>query len=139
MIKTIIAIIFIFICTSIAWAILGTTIFARTYDSGSVSSTKVASTWGAPQNQGPPTASFITQVTRQQTVVENGKNVKKTWTEEVTTELPLESSKIDVDLDLEHRQKGLLWYSTYKVRFTGVYGFHNSSDNSPLLRQSMTT
>ncbi|HET9478330.1 MAG TPA: inner membrane CreD family protein, partial [Pyrinomonadaceae bacterium] len=31
-------------------------------------------------------------------------------------------------LDLEHRQKGLLWYSTYKVRFTGVYGFRNTSD-----------
>ena len=128
MTKRIIAIIFIFICTSVAWAILGATIFARTYDSGSVSSNKVASTWGAPQNQGPPAASFITQVTKQQDVLENGKTVKKTWTEELTTELPLESSRIDVDLDLEHRQKGLLWYSTYKVRFTGVYGFRNTSD-----------
>ena len=31
-------------------------------------------------------------------------------------------------IDLEHRQKGLLWYSTYKVDFAGVYGFRNTSD-----------
>jgi inner membrane protein involved in colicin E2 resistance len=42
--------------------------------------------------------------------------------------LPLESSSIDVALDLEHRQKGLLWYSTYKVKFAGSYGFRNTSD-----------
>lgn len=128
MTRKIIAIIFIFICASAAWAILGATIFARTYDSGAISSNKVASTWGAPQNQGPPTASFSTPITKQQDVPENGKFVRKIWTEEQITEIPLESSKIDVDLDLEHRQKGLLWYSTYKVRFAGVYGFRNPSD-----------
>ena len=52
----------------------------------------------------------------------------KNVTETVVTELPLESSKINVDLDLQHRQKGLLWYSTYKVAFSGVYGFRNTSD-----------
>ena len=45
MTKKIIAITFIFICASIAWAILGGTIFARTYDTGAVSSERVASTW----------------------------------------------------------------------------------------------
>jgi hypothetical protein len=33
-----------------------------------------------------------------------------------------------VALDLEHRQKGLLWYSTYRVAFAGLYGFRNTSD-----------
>lgn len=128
MTRKIIAIIFIFICASAAWAILGATIFARTYESGSVSSNRVASTWGAQQNQGPPTASFSTPITKQQDVVENGKTVKTTWTEDLITEIPLESSNVNVDLDLEHRQKGLLWYSTYKVRFAGVYGFRNPTD-----------
>jgi inner membrane protein involved in colicin E2 resistance len=128
MTKKIIAIVFIFICTAIAWAILGATIFARTYDSGAVSSNRVASTWGAQQNQAPPTASFSVPITKQQDVVENGKTIKKTWTEELTTEIPLESSNVDVNLDLEHRQKGLLWYSTYKVRFAGLYTFRNPSD-----------
>jgi len=133
MTKKIIAIAFIFICTSVAWAILGATLFARTYDSGYASSIKVASTWGAPQNQGPPIASFVKQVPKDGQVMENGKIVKKTWNEDVPVDLPLEDSKIDVDLNLEHRQKGLLWYSTYKVRFNGVYGFHNSTDKEQLV------
>lgn len=128
MTKRIIAIVFIFVCTSVAWAILGATLFARTYDSGSISTNQVESLWGAAQNQLPPTASFKTITSRQQAGVENGVQVIKTVTEDQVTPLPLESSKIDVDLNLEHRQKGLLWYSTYKVNFAGVYGFRNTSD-----------
>jgi inner membrane protein involved in colicin E2 resistance len=128
MTKRIIAIAFIFICTSVAWAILGGTIFSRTYDSGIVSSNRVASTWGTEQNQSPPTAYFKTAVEKKQETLEDSKKVVKTITEEVITDLPLESSRIDVDLDLQHRQKGLLWYSTYKVAFSGVYGFQNPSD-----------
>lgn len=128
MTKRIIAIVFIFVCTSVAWAILGATLFARTYDSGSISTNQVESLWGTAQNQLPPTASFKTTTSRQQAGVENGVQVIKTVTEDQMTPLPLESSKIDVDLNLEHRQKGLLWYSTYKVNFAGVYGFRNTSD-----------
>jgi inner membrane protein involved in colicin E2 resistance len=133
MTKRIIAITFIFICASIAWAVLGGTIFSRTYDSGSSSSSRVASTWGTEQNQSPPTASFKTQVSRQQETIENGKKETKTVQEEYLTSLPLESSNIDVSLDLDHRQKGLLWYSTYKVAFSGVYTFRNTSDKEQLV------
>jgi inner membrane protein involved in colicin E2 resistance len=128
MTKRIAAIVFIFICTSVAWAILGGTIFQRTYDSGAVSSNRVASTWGTAQNQAPPTASFKTAIYYQEEVLENSKKVMKVVTKDIVTPLPLESSNIDVNLDLEHRQKGLLWYSTYKVAFSGVYGFRNTSD-----------
>ena len=128
MTKRIIAITFIFVCTAIAWAILGGTIFSRTYDSGAVSSNKVASTWGTPQNQAPPTASFTEEIPRKEEVMEYGKKVTKTVKDKVVHELPLESSRIHVNLDLQHRQKGLLWYSTYKVDFSGVYGFVNKSD-----------
>ena len=128
MTKRIIAITFIFVCTSIAWVILGATIFSRTYDSGSVSNDRVASTWGAAQNQGPPTASFTTKTEKQEQSFENGVKVMKKVTEESDTEVPLESSRIDVALDLQHRQKGLLWYSTYKVAFSGIYDFRNPSD-----------
>src|ERR1700741_1703248 len=128
MTKRIAAIVFIFICTSVAWAILGGTIFQRTYDSGAVSSNRVASTWGTSQNQAPPSASFTTEVSKKEESLENGKKVVKTVKENLVTPLPLESSNIDVNLDLEQRQKGLLWYSTYKVGFSGVYGFRNISD-----------
>ena len=128
MTKRIIAIAFIFVCASVAWAILGGTIFARTYDSAATADNRVTSTWGAPQNQAPPTASFRESVSRNEESTENGKKIVKTIQEEVTTLLPLESSAVDVALDLEHRQKGLLWYSTYKVTFAGNYGFRNTSD-----------
>jgi len=128
MTKRIIAIAFIFVCASVAWAILGGTIFARTYDSAASTDNRVASTWGAPQDQSPPTASFKEIVLRNEESTENGKKIVKTIQEEVTTLLPLESSAVDVALDLEHRQKGLLWYSTYKVGFGGLYGFRNTTD-----------
>lgn len=133
MTKRIIAIAFIFVCASVAWAILGGTIFARTYDSAATSSGRVASTWGAPQNQTLPSASYTELVPKNEETTENGKKITKTTQEEVTTDLPLESSAIDVVIDLEHRQKGLLWYSTYKVAFTGLYEFRNTSDRERLV------
>jgi hypothetical protein len=133
MTKRIIAIAFIFVCASIAWAILGGTIFARTYDSAASSNDRVASTWGAPQNQALPNASYTELVPKKEESTENGKKIIKTTQEEVTTGLPLESSAIDVAIDLEHRQKGLLWYSTYKVAFTGAYEFRNTSNKEQLV------
>jgi len=64
MIKRIAAIAFIFLCTTIAWAILGATIFQRTYSSDSSSESRVAATWGAPQNQLPPVASYDEMVSK---------------------------------------------------------------------------
>src|SRR6185369_4338473 len=98
MTKRIIAIAFIFICTSVAWAILGVTLFQRTYDSGSVSSDQVASLWGTAQNQAPPSAAYKTTTTKQQAAIESGATVIKTIGEDHVTDLPLESSKIDVAL-----------------------------------------
>jgi len=133
MIKWIIAIAFIFVCTSVAWAILGGTIFSRTYDSAASANDRVASTWGAPQNQALPGASYTELVPKKEESTENGKKIIKTTKEEVTTDLPLEGSAIDVAIDLDHRQKGLLWYSTYKVAFKGVYEFRNTSSKEQLV------
>ena len=49
-------IIAIFLCSAAAWAILGASIVARTSEAGSDLGPRVASTWGAPQNQTPPAA-----------------------------------------------------------------------------------
>lgn len=128
MIKRISAIIFIFLCTAVAWAILGATIFQRTYDSGNASVGSVASTWGAPQKQSPPSASFEETVAKKEVTTQNGAKVETVTQEKVSTRLPLESSHLNVDLNLEHRQKGLLWYNTYKVGFDGDYAFRNATD-----------
>jgi inner membrane protein involved in colicin E2 resistance len=128
MIKRIAAITFIFLCTAFAWVILGATIFQRTYDSGNSSDSRVASTWGAAQNQSPPLASFTEQVPKKEVTLENGSRIETITQESRTTWLPLEASHLTVDLNLEHRQKGLLWYNTYKVGFDGTYAFRNTSD-----------
>jgi inner membrane protein involved in colicin E2 resistance len=127
MLKRIVAIAFIFLCASAAWMILGATIFSRTYDSGGVLEGQVTSLWGSPQSQSPPTSTSVSEVPKTTETLENGK--KRVVTEKVllTETLPLESSRVDVSLGLEHRQKGLLWYSTYKVGFDGTYAFRNTT------------
>jgi inner membrane protein involved in colicin E2 resistance len=123
-IKRIAALAFIFVCTSIAWIILGTTIFART-DSplSSELESRVARSWGTAQEQSPPTASYKRDIVR---TVRDEKGTKEIKTTEPVP-LAVEASKIDVALDLAHRQKGLLWYNTYAVAFAGDYTFTNSS------------
>src|SRR5258706_488368 len=128
MFKRVTAIVFIFLCTTFAWGVLGTTIFQRTYSSDSSSEVRVASTWGAPQNQLPPLAAYDEMVPKKEVTTENGKKTEVVTQEKVTNLLPLESSHLNVDLNLEHRQKGLLWYSTYKVGFDGSYSFRNTSE-----------
>jgi inner membrane protein involved in colicin E2 resistance len=127
MLKRIIAISFIFVCATFAWIVLGATIFSRTYDSGQTLDGRVALLWGAPQSQSPPSASAQHTVPKTTETVEDGKKKVVTENVTVTDTLPLESSRVDVSLDLEHRQKGLLWYSTYKVAFDGIYAFRNNT------------
>jgi inner membrane protein involved in colicin E2 resistance len=124
MIKRIGALAFIFVCTSIAWIILGSTIFSRTESplSGELKS-RVAGNWGTEQQQSPPKATYQHEFTRTE---EDGKETKQTKASE-TISLPLEATKADVTLGLDYRQKGLLWYSTYTVAFRGDYSFTNSS------------
>ncbi len=100
MIKRIAAITFIFLCTAFAWGILGATIFQRTYSSDTSSESRVASTWGAPQNQAPPVASFEELVPKKEVTTENGKQVERVTQEKVIRPLPLESSHLKVDLKL---------------------------------------
>jgi inner membrane protein involved in colicin E2 resistance len=108
--------------------ILGATIMNRTYDMGSGLKEKVASNWGAQQKQAPPAATWSR--TRKQVnfvAVENGKTERREVDVVDTFALPLDASEVTADLELEHRQKGLLWYSTYKVVFAGSYTFRNDT------------
>lgn len=132
MVKRIIAIAIIYLFTTVAWMVLGATIFSRTYSLDDRLNSKVASTWGSEHNQTPPSAFFEKTVTKEVKTVEDGKIVIRNVDEKTTSVLPLESSNIKVDFDLEHRQKGLLWYSTYKVNFDGTYKFLNNTDGDKI-------
>ncbi len=127
MVKRITAIALIFACASAAWAILGATIFSRTYATDQNLEHRVVSLWGAPHSQSPPVATYEQLVPKTVETIVDGKLKKTIEQEKVTTALPIESSRVAVALDLEHRQKGLLWYSTYKVAFAGSYTFRNTT------------
>lgn len=129
MVRRIAALSFIFVCTAIAWIILGSTIFTRTYDPQFVSGgkAKVASNWGTAQKQSPPSATWDKKVTITNHHRENGKTVTETSESTIPVAIPIDSSDVNVSFDLSHRQNGLLWYSTYKVDFGGTYSFVNDT------------
>ncbi len=120
MLKRIVAIGFILVCAAVAWGILGVTIFARSENRTGGSAARVEATWGAPQQQMPPSATYLEPAA--------DKSSKAT---EVA--LPLERSRVRVAFDLDHRQKGLLWYATYKVAFAGDYVFRNVTSDEKLV------
>jgi len=127
-VKRIAALTFIFICTTIAWLILGATIFSRTYSSGQNLEGKVSSSWGSPQNQAAPTASYYVDEMQTEEVQMDGRPVQKMVSRSKAVHVPLEASRVNVDLHLDPRQKGLLWYSTYAVDFSGAYTFRNDAE-----------
>jgi inner membrane protein involved in colicin E2 resistance len=127
-IKRIFAIAFIYGCASVAWVILGATIFARTNRSDAALRGRVASTWGAAQEQVAPSGSVERVTARRVADDENGKRIIRTIEERETVHLPLERSRVRARVGLHHRRKGLLWYSTYSVDFAGSYTFRNTTD-----------
>lgn len=128
-VKRIFALSFIFACTSVAWMILGATIFQRTYDQDGSLRSRVSSTWGTAQTQESPTAAFerVTHEVNVKETDDRGRTVNKEVTVRKSIYLALESTRASAALKLEHRLKGLLWYSTYKVDFAGEYRFRNDS------------
>jgi hypothetical protein len=143
MTKRILAIAFIFAVTSIAWLALGATIFARTQSSDRTLRGRVGSTWGTSQAQQAPLAYTEKIETR---VVEapdrrgpsgrpTSSSVTRDQTETVRTRVPLalEQTRSAVAFDLEHRRKGLLWYSTYAVSFDGKFRFRNTTQSDSVI------
>lgn len=127
MVKRIAAIFFIFFCTSIAWAILGGTILTRTYTLDRSNEERVSQLWGTQQVQSAPNLYYKTLKQEKQTVYREGKNIVELVTVTENHAIPIDSSQINANLSLAYRQRGLLWYSTYKVVFSGRYFFKNDT------------
>ena len=130
MLARIAAITFILGCTSVAWYILGGTIDSRTNESDARSRPGVASIWGSQQEQSPPSATYERTEKEKVETETDGHKTTRTVSHSSTVQLPLDSSRISATLALEHRQRGLLWYSTYVVDYGGAYTFHNPTPDS---------
>ncbi len=125
MIQRIAAVGFIYLCISVAWLILGQTIHLRTSRQDNKLKDSVGQLWGTAQTQQAPQIYWLDRVTRVEPGPE-GESVTRTVDEKHF--LSLNASRIEVDLSLEHRRKGLLWYSTYRVRFAATYTLANPTD-----------
>src|SRR5262245_15112875 len=133
------AIAFIFAGVSVAWSVLGSSLLARTGQFDGRLEHEVQLLWGGEQRQVAPEAWIQRPAVETETVEskdERGvvvrKEVKKNTIHAIPA--PLQSTRAAVDLDLEHRQKGLLWYATYTVSFKGVYVFRNADNEGRELR-----
>jgi inner membrane protein involved in colicin E2 resistance len=125
MVKRLCAIVFIFTCTSIGWMILGATIWNRTNAAGERTRGSVQSIWGTAQTQIAPRAEYTVAVPYQETIEEKGlKRIVEKTRDEVYSLRPT-ASDVAAGVNLAHRKKGLLWYSTYAVAFSGDYEFTN--------------
>lgn len=131
--KRLLAIGFIWFASAVAWMGLGTSLVVRSGASDHALSREVHALWGPPLVQQPPTASVRITETRSETVTEYdgaGRPHTRVVQREEERARPgaLAGSDLKVHLDLEHRQKGLLWFATYGVDFEGRYVFENPGD-----------
>ncbi|HVA18346.1 MAG TPA: inner membrane CreD family protein [Candidatus Dormibacteraeota bacterium] len=130
MTNRIVATIFIFICSAIAWAILGSTIFVRTDTASAALNGHVESIWGSAQVQSPPMATYVRGDGNAAGGALDGRVVSSVEEKHTNIQLPIDASLVNVDVAVDYRQRGLLWYSTYRVSFSGGYTFRNSTDTS---------
>jgi hypothetical protein len=125
MAKRIIAITAIFVFATIAWGILGIATDIRTSGQDAKLRRQVGQLWGEPQRQRVPDVFTVEEGQKVEMKLKDGKEIVDTV--KVTSEIPtpLDSSSVKVGLHLEHRKKGLLWYSTYVVTFYARYSYTN--------------
>src|SRR5882762_11219985 len=102
-----VAIIAIFVCTAVAWAILGSTIFYRTYNAESGLAGRVASTWGAAQGQASPAIAYEWPEEKTVEVEEKGKKIMRTERQIHSEAVRIDASRVAAAFHIDYRQKGL--------------------------------
>lgn len=108
------AIVLILLATSLGWFFLAGSLIHRTGSSDGRLSAEVAGLWGGRHAQRPPTAWTLAPAT-------NDGRADPEQEAEVRVPATLAASRIAVDLSLQHRRKGLLWYDTYTVELRAAY------------------
>lgn len=139
MLRRMIVIVAIFVALSGAWFALGGSVLHRTWNADGRLKHEVAALWGDRQEQVSPEVRFrwAKKVVDTETVEDPESKKKSLVTKErevwVTEPQILDGSKISVDLALEQRKKGLLWYATYGVDFAGNYTYVHDDEREGIL------
>jgi hypothetical protein len=127
------AVAFIFACTCIAWLFLGSSVHHRSGEADQRLAEEVSRLWGGRHEQLPPDI-WIERVEREVKTVEEKKDDGTTTTRKVVrnvtrrSPIALESSRVEMAIDLEPRRKGLLWYDTWAGDYRARYTFRNPDD-----------
>ncbi len=129
----------IFLGASLAWAALGSSLLARAGGFDGRLEQEVEALWGRPHHQAGPLAQILrpgNQTEIVETTRDGAAPIRKEVTRPVVREipLPLERTRAQVDLNLEQRRRGLLWYPTYQVAFDADYEFRNPDAETRTLR-----
>lgn len=137
MIARIVAICFVFGMASIAWMVLGGVMTQRTWSQGERLGPEVQELWGREHVQQAPQSSFQWEEEQdvQRVETNNGQTVNITEHQKVRRETPVRFSSTDikVDLALDQRLKGLMWYSLYNVDFDASWTYkHRESKTGKL-------
>jgi hypothetical protein len=118
----------IYLATSIAWVVLGGVMTSRSGTQSGEMRMKVADLWGQPQAQAGPSLTFEWDTPHESVVrTEIVKGVEHQIREQTLAhskeDVSVASTRIDVDLHLDQRLKGLMWYSLYDVGFRGKWSY----------------
>ncbi|PKQ16470.1 MAG: hypothetical protein CVT67_04885 [Actinobacteria bacterium HGW-Actinobacteria-7] len=103
--RRLLAIVVIFVLSSVAWLALAGSVQIRTGSSTERLGDAVSGLWGTPQVQEAPTFAYT-----------GG---------DAGSKLDISGSDITADFKLDQRRKGLLWYATYVVDFKADYLVEN--------------
>jgi inner membrane protein involved in colicin E2 resistance len=121
------ALILIFAASTIGWVVLGGVMEFRSATQDNSLKDAVGELWGTVHRQEAPDITYIKKVKHEITGKNDDEPKYETQIVYVKTPESLVGSDIDVSLDLEHRKKGLLWYSTYRVDYLADYVVRNLS------------
>lgn len=139
MVKHVAAVTAVFLVASLGWVVLGATVMVRTEGIDRELKGKVGQLWGEPLSQAAPSAALRVPTTVEREEWSSDRTTRHVVVEKAvrSVPVPLAASEVDLDLDLDQRRKGLLWYATYRVRFSGTYTFEVPAGHDGELRVAL--
>lgn len=135
--------VFVIFCgTALAWAILGGITDSRTTEQQHASWDSVGELWGRAQVQPAPELAFAWDTVSWHTFTEvvNGRSTEVTEqrVETHVEAVQVRSTTLTVDLSLDQRRKGLVWYPLYDVDVQGAWTYRHERPEPGTLTLSFT-
>ncbi|MDP2308424.1 MAG: inner membrane CreD family protein [Pseudomonadota bacterium] len=115
----------VFFTTTAAWIVLGGVVTSRTHEQTFALDGRVSDLWGNPQTQDAPSFAeeWVIDVPATESVTDPRTGlvslVQKVNRVPQSRKVDPSRTRVDVDLHLDQRRKGLLWYPLYDVTFAG--------------------